>query len=72
MILVVVRQQRPEDASILVGQRHRRHIGLPPELKPGHPYAVRVTPALGAAQSGACAVDQDGAQIAIAALADPE
>jgi hypothetical protein len=71
-ILVAARQQRPDDASILVGQRHRRHIGSPPKLKPGHPSAVRVTPALGAAQSGARAVDHDGAQVVIAALADSE
>ena len=71
-IVITAREHCPDDARVLVGQRHRRHIEAARELEPARPDAASVASALDPAQSGAGPVNEQGAQVAIAALADAE
>ena len=48
-------------------QAHDRHIGPASELKPAQPDATRVAFALDHASGSACAVDEQRAQVTIAA-----
>src|SRR5580658_9086374 len=71
-IAVATREQRPHHSCVLVGQGHDRIIGPASELKPAQPDATRVAFALGHACGSACPVDEQRAQVTIAALADAE
>ena len=67
-----MRQQRPHNAGILVRQRHRGHVLVPPADKSLEPTVSRIESALCSADDGPSAVDQQHPQITIAPLADPE
>jgi hypothetical protein len=69
-IRVAARQQCPQHSRVLVGQGHRRHVGPASQLKSTQPDATRVAFALDHASASACAVDEQRAQVTIAALAD--
>src|ERR1700682_5940290 len=67
---VTARQQRPQYSRVLVGQGHRRHVRAASELKPAQPDTACVAFALGHPCGGSCPVDEQRAQVTIAALAD--
>ena len=67
-----MREQSPQHARVLIGQCHRRDIRPAPFSNCSYPPAARIALARGEAQRRARSVDQQGAQVAVAALADPE
>jgi hypothetical protein len=68
----VVSEHSPDDPRILVGERNRNDIGMPPLPRLAEPEASWVLFAIGLTECGARAMDQEGTQITIAALADAE
>ena len=67
-----MRQQRPNDAGILVRQRHRRHIFVPSFHDPRQPATGMLGFTLGHPDHGPCPMNQQGTQIGIAPFADAE
>ena len=69
LILPVMRQQRPDSSGILVGQRHRRNVLVAPRYHFVDP-AGTVSALASVMDDDACAVNQEGSQVRVAALAD--
>src|ERR1700719_2355732 len=66
-------EQRPQHPRVVIGERDRSHVGPAPGAKPRRPRRARMRAAAAIAiQQRARAMDQQGAQVAIAMLADPE
>lgn len=59
----ITREHRPDDSRILVGQRDRRDIGMPPLTRLAEPVASRILFAARATQSGTSAMDHQRAQM---------
>jgi len=66
-----MRQQRPNGSDILVGQRHSGDIRVPTREQIGSPAVAVVIAAPGREDGRARSMDQQGAQVDIAAFADP-
>ena len=67
-----MRQERPDDSGILVGQRYGGDVLVPPPHDPGQPTARMIGFSVRQPDQGARAVDQQGSQVAVSALADAE
>ena len=72
LIVLVARQQRPDNPGILVRHRHGRAVFAAALKQLPHPLAASVRLAPHPADRRPCAMHQELAQIAIAALADAE
>src|SRR5262245_43555360 len=70
IVVFTVRQQGPGDARILVGERDGCDIGMPPFPQLTKPAASGILLAPGSPERGARAMDQQGAQVAIATFTD--
>lgn len=64
------RQKGPDDTGIFVGEGYGRDIGMSPFSEFVEPTASRILLAPRSTQRGACAMDQQGALVAIASFAD--
>lgn len=71
IVLPVMRQERPDRARVLVGQRHRRHVLVASRQQLGKPR-IGIRFAFGCSQRRPRAVDEQRAQVGIAALADAQ
>lgn len=70
LIQFTVRQQSPENASMFGGQRDDRLVVATPVFYGAHPLAFAISPAFQVTQNGPCAMDQQRAQVDVAALGD--
>ena len=70
VISAVAGEQAPGDARVLVGERPGDDVGMSPLPHLAKPQASWILLFSNAPKSGAGAVDQQGAQIAIATFAD--
>src|ERR1700719_1492624 len=65
-------EQRPQHPGVVIGERDRSHVGTAPGDKARRPCCARMRAAVITIQQRARAMDQQGAQVAIAVLADSE
>ena len=65
--------QRPHNARVLVGQRHRSHVLVAPRKDASDPTAgVRLCSLALPVNHRTCTVDQQGAQVGVTPFADPQ
>ena len=72
LVVPAVRQQRPGDSCILVGERHSSHVLVSPAHDPGQPTAGMLRFPFGHPNHRSRPVNQQVAQIGVAPLADAE
>src|ERR1700687_4236681 len=72
LILSAVGQERPDDARVLVRERHRSDVGVSPRGQPRKPALGLIGMPFEMPQDGSCPMDQQRTQVHIAALADAE
>ncbi len=72
MILRSVLHHRPGDSCSLVGQGDRRHVVVTTLRNSGDPSTQPVVFAFGVLDDCARPVDQQGAQVCVAAFSDPQ
>src|SRR5208282_5062778 len=71
-IALVSVEKRPQHSGVLVRQCYCRHIRPTTKLEPGSPHRARPALPLDPVEGRAGTVNQQRAQVAIAALADPQ
>src|SRR5215510_15646089 len=72
LIVLVTRQQRPDNPGIFVGHRHGRAVFAAPFEQLPHPLAASVCLEPNPAQRHPCPVDEQFAHIAVTTFADAQ
>lgn len=71
-IVLLSRQNRPDDPGVLVGKGDGDHVGVSPFTHPADPQTFRIAFPVGFAEDGARAMDHQCSDVTVSAFADPK